>query len=102
MRNQPFNSIFDDGDTGSGSLIDPPSRLRFRALAATFVVGVVIVLVRIGWVQVELQNRYLKALNATTTEYEVIPARDGRILGESSDVFATNICLLYTSPSPRD
>ena len=91
MRNQLHNSIFSDDDTGGDALIDVPADVRFRSLAILFVVGAFVVLGRIAWVQAKLQDRYLEALNTTTTEYEVIPARDGRILSEASDVFATDI-----------
>ncbi len=91
MRNQLHNPIFADDDSGSDSLIDIPADIRFRSLGILFVVAAFIILGRIAWVQAKLQDRYLKALNTTTTEYEVIPARDGRILSESSDVLATDI-----------
>lgn len=60
-------------------------------LAVAFALPAVVVLLRIAWVQYELQGRYLKVLQATTTEYEMIPARDGRILSDTSDVFATDV-----------
>lgn len=91
MLNQPHNSIFPAAEARSDSLIDLPAAIRFRSLAILFVVAAIVVLGRIAWVQTKLQNRYLEALNATSTEYEVIPARDGRILSESSDVFATDV-----------
>ncbi|MEZ6128104.1 MAG: penicillin-binding transpeptidase domain-containing protein [Planctomycetaceae bacterium] len=87
MRNQPFNPHVNGSDT----LIDPPAELRFRSLAIVFVVVACIVLCRIAWVKAELHGRYLAALNTTSTEYEIIPARDGRILSESADVFATDV-----------
>ena len=69
MRNQPLNSVFHDGETNGESLIDPPAEFRFRSLAVVFTIAVCIVLTRIAWVQARLQERYLAALNATSTEY---------------------------------
>ena len=91
MRNQPLNSIFHERDSGGVSLIDPPTALRFYLLLIAFCVLSVVVLGRIAWVQSQLQGRYLTALNTTSTDYEVIPARDGRILSESSAVLATDV-----------
>lgn len=91
MRNQPLNPEMNFGDASGDSLIDPPAVLRFRSLAVFFFVAACIVLGRISWVKANLQERYLSALNQTTTEYELIPARDGRILSETADVFATDV-----------
>ena len=91
MRNQPLNPAFHGNETGSESLIDPPAAIRFRSLAGAFVIAALVVLSRIAWVQAELQDRYLAALSTTSTEYEIIPARDGRILSESAEVFATDV-----------
>ncbi len=91
MRNQPLNSILHERDPGGVSLIDPPTALRFHLLLIAFCAISVVVLCRIAWVQSQLQGRYLTALNTTTTDYEVIPARDGRILSESAAVLATDV-----------
>ena len=91
MRNQPLNPDLSVGDPTGDSLIDPPAAVRFRSLTIFFFVAACIVLSRISWVKANLQQRYLSALNKTTTEYELIPARDGRILSEAADVFATDV-----------
>lgn len=91
MLNQPRSTVFHDSSSSRESLIDPPAEFRFRSLAAVFVIAAVVVLCRIAWVKAELQSRYLDALTATTVEYEVIPARDGRILTEAADVLATDV-----------
>ncbi len=80
MLNQPVNSAF---DTESDETIDMGSAGRFRLLFAFFCLAVLSILGRIGWVQSQLQAVYLDTLNITTTEYELIPARDGRILAGS-------------------
>ncbi|MCR9197837.1 MAG: penicillin-binding transpeptidase domain-containing protein [Planctomycetaceae bacterium] len=91
MRNQPFHDLGRSAPGGRSSLIDPPASLRFRLLAAAFALPAVVVLLRIAWVQYELQGRYLEVLQETTTEYETISARDGRILSATSEVFATDV-----------
>lgn len=91
MRNQPFNSYLPADERSGGNLIDPPSALRFRILTALFVLAAAIVLVRVAWVQSQLQQEYLAALNSTTVEYESIPARDGRILSEDAVVLAADV-----------
>jgi len=80
MLNQPINSAF---DSDSDDTIDPGSSGRFYLLLAVFCLAICAILGRIGWVQSQLQAEYLGALSVTTTEYELIPARDGRILAET-------------------
>lgn len=91
MRNQPLIPDFHGSEVSGESLIDPPSESRFRSLALVFAAAAVIVFGRIVWVKANLQDRYLAALNTTSVEYEAIPARDGRILSESANVFATDV-----------
>jgi penicillin-binding protein 2 len=91
MRNQPLNSIFTERDAGGVSLIDPPTAFRFYMLLVAFCGISVVVVGRVAWVQSQLQDRYLSALNTTSADYEVIPARDGRILSESSAVLAADV-----------
>ncbi len=91
MRNQPLNPELKFDDGSGDSLIDPPAGIRFSSLAVVFVVAAIVVLIRITWVKANLQDRYLASLNKTSTEYELIPARDGRILSDSAAVFATDV-----------
>lgn len=91
MRNQPFSPAFDGNESRQDSLIDPAPEARFRLLMFAFILAAVVVLGRVAWVQAKLQERYLDVLNSTTVEYEVIPARDGRILTESANVLATDV-----------
>ncbi len=91
MRNQPLNSIFLERDAVRVSLIDPPTAFRFHLLLIAFCGICVVIIGRIAWVQLQLQDRYLTALNTTSADYEVIPARDGRILSESSAVLAADV-----------
>lgn len=81
MRNQPTHSAFDDS---VGEDTAPASTIRLHLLACIFCVGAGVILTRYGWVQSQLQAGYLEALNVTTTEYELLPARDGRILADGT------------------
>ena len=56
-----------------------------------FLVACGVVFARVVWVQTQLQDEYLAALNSTTVEHELIPARDGRIVSEGGDVLATDV-----------
>ncbi len=77
MRNQPRNPVFDDSPS---AVIAPGSALRFRLLNVVFLLGASAVLARAAWIQGTLREKYLQALEVTTVDYELIPARDGRIL----------------------
>jgi penicillin-binding protein 2 len=81
MLNQPLNSAL---DSGFEETIELGSTARFRYLLTGFCLAVAVIVWRIGWVQSQLQAVYLDVLNVTTTEYELIPARDGRILADSA------------------
>lgn len=91
MQNKPFHSAFDHSGGAAGSLIDPAAGVRILVLKTLFGTAAFLVLARLIWVQTQLQDRYLQALSTTITEYEVVPARDGRILTESSDVLAVDV-----------
>lgn len=85
MLNQPVSSAFAEE---TGETIRPGSAGRFRVLLSVFCLVVVLILLRIGWVQSRLQASFLDALSVTTTEYELIPARDGRIVADSGTLAA--------------
>ncbi|MCA9084235.1 MAG: hypothetical protein KDA81_09280, partial [Planctomycetaceae bacterium] len=91
MKNQPLHPLFHSSAVDRDALVDPPPDRRFGMLMLVYVTGVLIVLGRIAWVQGTLQERYLAALSATVVEYELIPARDGRILAGPSTVLATDV-----------
>ncbi len=83
MQNSPINNTFAfDDTTVEHELIAPGNPSRLLIVAMLFLVTTVIILARIAWVQTMLPDRFLSYLEATTTEYELIPARDGRILTE--------------------
>ncbi len=80
MLNQPVNLSF---GSESAETIDLGSAGRFRLLLAYFCLLTCVIFGRIAWVQSQLQAAFLEALKVTTTDYELIPARDGRILGDT-------------------
>lgn len=81
MLNQPLNPVF---DRLSDDIVDPGSISRFRFLFTVFCLVAAVIVARIAWVQSQLAEDYLDVLNVTTTDYEIIPARDGRILADSA------------------
>ncbi|MEQ9407334.1 MAG: penicillin-binding transpeptidase domain-containing protein [Fuerstiella sp.] len=91
MRNQPFHPDLHHSDSRDESLIDPPSGFRFGLLATIFFLVTIVILGRTAWVQGVLTDRYLAALNTTVIDEEILPARDGRILTESSVVLASDV-----------
>ncbi|MCA9049886.1 MAG: hypothetical protein KDA89_14220, partial [Planctomycetaceae bacterium] len=91
MLNQPRHPDLHPTVRNSSSLIDPPVGHRFGWLMTAYAAGIAVVMVRIAWVQAVLPERYLSVLNAVSTEYELIPARDGRILGAHATVLAADV-----------
>ncbi len=83
MHNSLQNSVFDIEDASSQEFIAAGNSMRVYGIGLFFVVAVVSVLVRVYWVQNRLPDRYLAALQVTSTEDESLPARDGRILADS-------------------
>jgi len=82
MLNSLQNSVFDD-ETASSELIASESSLRLNAIGLLFLAAVSLIVVRVYWVQTRLPGEYLAALQATSSEDELLPARDGRILADS-------------------
>lgn len=85
MRNSLINPLLqhEEASGGDDDLIAPGGALRLCLVGMVFVGCSLVILLRIAWVQTHLPERYLAALEATTTEVEVLPARDGRILADS-------------------
>lgn len=101
MHNSPIQLSFDVddkqfrdqsglSDNRAAEWISSGSSLRLRLIALIFCVCSMAILARIAWVKVVLPEKYLAVIEATTTEYEVLPARDGRILAGST-VLATDV-----------
>ena len=81
MHNSPLHPLFNDSNrSGDEDLIAPASPWRVYLIGAAFTILVVGIMGRVIWVQLMLPERYLAALEVTTTETEILSARDGRIL----------------------
>jgi penicillin-binding protein 2 len=83
MLNSLQNPIFDPEDAASPELIAAGNSLRLNGIGLFFVTAVLAILVRVYWVQTRLPDKYLSALQVTSAEDELLPARDGRILADS-------------------
>lgn len=83
MLNSLQNSVFDVNETAHSELIASESSLRINAIGLLFLAAVILILIRVYWVQTRLSGEYLAVLQATSSEDERLPARDGRILADS-------------------
>ena len=92
MLNRPvpfFGSGDDSGETGWNADRDPQFRLTllwlFLALPVLVVIG------RVGQLQLDLQDDFAAAFSRTTETFQEIPARDGRILAADGSVLAGDV-----------
>ncbi len=83
MLNSLQNTVFDADETASSELISYQSTLRLYAIGLFFVAAVILIMARVYWVQTQLTGEYLAALQVTSSEDELLAARDGRILADS-------------------
>ena len=83
MRNSLLHPIFSESPCSREQLC-ANSVGRVLLLGAIFSIGMLVILLRVAVVQSELSESYLDALRATTVEEEILPARDGRILADST------------------
>ena len=80
MRNSLRHPLFHD----SGKAPEFRDGLRIRLPAVVLTLAMLCVLARVAWVQSRLPAEYLQALAATTTEDEILPARNGQILADAT------------------
>jgi penicillin-binding protein 2 len=83
MLNSLQNSVFDADEAASSEFIASGNSLRLNAIGLLFLAAVIVILARVYWVQTRLPDEYLAALQVTSSEDELLPARDGRILADS-------------------
>lgn len=80
MRNALVSSFDHDKERATST---PLSRhWRVWLPGALLLTGLVAVFTRVAWIQGRLSGEYLAALQVTTTDLEVLPAVDGRILAD--------------------
>ncbi|MCA9062171.1 MAG: hypothetical protein KDA96_03910 [Planctomycetaceae bacterium] len=81
VRNALQNPAFAHDDPRSaGALFAAGSPWRVRLTGLVLICCLAIIFVRVCDVKTRLPEQYLTALRATTTEYEFLPSRDGRIV----------------------
>lgn len=99
MLNSLRNSVFDSDEAAPVELIAVGTSLRLNGIGLFFLAAVIVILGRVYWVQTQLPAEYLAVLQATTSDDELLPARDGRILTDSivlaSDVDVYNVEVHY-------
>ena len=71
-----------------GWSIDTASRARLGMLYLMIVLPVLLIGMRLVWLQVMIPDRYLAAWSKTTETFETLPATDGRILSSDGQVLA--------------
>ncbi|MFN5074129.1 MAG: hypothetical protein ACK5MO_00890, partial [Planctomyces sp.] len=80
MRNSLRHPLFHDARNSPAAEAAP----RLRLPAALLILTLNAVLVRVAWVQSQLPDDYLQALAVTTTEEELLTARNGQILADTT------------------
>jgi cell division protein FtsI/penicillin-binding protein 2 len=63
--------------------LNPEVRCDSMPSDCCFLAAAIVILARVYWVQTRLPGEYLTALQVTSSEDELLPARDGRILADS-------------------
>ena len=92
MLNRPvptFGSGDDSGETGWNADRDPQFRLTL--LWIVLALPVLVVIGRVGQLQLDLQDDFAVAFSRTTESFQEIPARDGRILAADGSVLAGDV-----------
>jgi len=80
MRNSLRHPLFHGAPDPQTALTSQPVRLP----AVLLIAALMLVLARVAWVQSQLPDDYLQALVATTTEDEILPARNGQIQADAT------------------
>jgi penicillin-binding protein 2 len=71
-----------------GWSIDAAPRARLWLVYAAFAAPILIIALRLVWLQILIPDRFLAAWNKTTETFESLPATDGRILSSDGQVLA--------------
>ena len=92
MLNRPvpvFGSGDDSGETGWNADRDP--QFRLTVLWLLLALPVLVVIGRVGQLQLDLQDDFAAAFSRTAETFQEIPARDGRILAADGSVLAGDV-----------
>lgn len=87
MRNS-LHHPWNEPTPSPGWSVDAAPRARLGMLFVLFLVPVLLIGLRLVWLQVVIPERFLAAWNKTTETFETLPATDGRILSSDGQVLA--------------
>ena len=87
MRNS-LRQSWKEPVSGPGWSVDTAPRARLGMLYFVFLLPVMLIAMRLVWLQVVIPGRFLATWNSTVESYETLPATDGRILSSDGQVLA--------------
>ena len=87
MRNSLYQPLREP-TPAPGWSVDAAPRTRLGMLYVAFVIPVLLIGIRLVWLQVIIPERFLAAWNKTTESFETLPATDGRIMSSDGQVLA--------------
>ncbi|MFO1004912.1 MAG: penicillin-binding transpeptidase domain-containing protein [Planctomycetaceae bacterium] len=87
MRNSLFQS-WKEPTPDPGWSIDAAPRARLWLVYVAFATPILLIALRLVWLQILIPDRFLAAWTRTTETFESIPATDGRILSSDGQVLA--------------
>lgn len=87
MRNSLLQS-WKEPTPDPGWSIDAAPRARLWLVYAAFATPILLIALRLVWLQILIPDRFLAAWTRTTETFESIPATDGRILSSDGQVLA--------------
>lgn len=92
MQNKPLNT-FSESDSGRNLRIAPDEQPVLRIVGVLLIVTLPLIAIgaRLVRVQTDLTDDIVAEFEKTTESFEVIPSRDGRILGADGQVLAHDI-----------
>ena len=79
---------WNDPPPAPGWSVDAAPRARLGMLYVAFVIPVLLIGMRLVWLQVIIPERFLAAWTKTTESFETLPATEGRILSSDGQVLA--------------
>ena len=87
MRNS-LQHPWNEPTPAPGWSVDAAPRARLGMLYLAFVIPVLLIGMRLVWLQVLIPDRFIEVWNKTTESFETLPATDGRILSSDGQVLA--------------
>ena len=87
MRNSLQHS-WKESTPEPGWSVDSAPKARLWMLYGVFVLPVLLIALRLVWLQILIPDRFIGPWNKTTEAFETLPATDGRILSSDGQVLA--------------